>query len=65
MRSSNIASIGYNPSSYHLQVEFNSGGVFDYFGVPHEMNDQLMSATSKGRFLRANIIGRFRTTAQP
>lgn len=32
--SSNIASIGYDPSSLTLEVEFTDGSIYQYFDVP-------------------------------
>lgn len=53
--SSNIASIGHDASSQTLEVEFLSGAIYQYYGVPENMYDQLMQAGSKGRFLNAYI----------
>lgn len=58
--SSNIASIGYDPESETLEVEFLSGGVYQYFDVPESIHDELMNAGSHGGFLAHNIKGRFR-----
>lgn len=49
--SSNIATIGYDESTDTLEVEFLNGGIYQYFGVPVNIYDQLMQAGSKGRFL--------------
>lgn len=53
--SSNIASIGYDAPSQTLEVEFQSGTIYQYYGVPENMYDQLMQAGSKGRFLNTYI----------
>lgn len=53
--SSNIASIGYDAPSQTLEVEFLSGTIYQYFGVPENMYDELMQAGSKGRFLNTYI----------
>lgn len=53
--SSTVASIGYDPASETLEVEFNSGGVYQYYNVPQVLADQLMQASSKGQFLHYNI----------
>lgn len=53
--SSNIASIGYDAPSQTLEVEFLSGTIYQYYGVPENMYDQLMQAGSKGRFLNTYI----------
>ena len=52
--SSNLISIGYDPASETLEVEFK-GGVYQYYNVPQFIYDQLMQATSLGIFFNANI----------
>ena len=54
--SSNIASIGYDPSSNTLEVEFNSGRVYEYYGVPASEYSALMNASSHWQYLNQNII---------
>ena len=53
--SSNIASIGYDAPSQTLEVEFLSGTIYQYYGVPENMYDELMQVGSKGRFLNTYI----------
>lgn len=53
--SSNIAAVGYDSATETLEVEFLSGSVYQYYNVPQNMYDQLMSAGSKGRFLNTYI----------
>lgn len=53
--SSNIASVGYDPVTSTLEVEFLDGAVYQYYGVPQNMFDQLMQEASKGRFLNTYI----------
>ena len=53
--SSNIASIGYDPESETLEVEFTNGSIYQYFNVPFGLNEQLMVAPSKGQFLNVYI----------
>jgi len=53
--SSNVSSVGYDPGSKTLEVEYNNGEVYQYDGVPQDRYEELMAATSKGRFLNAVI----------
>lgn len=46
--SGHIKSIGYDPSTQTLRVEFKKGAVHDYADVPIEKHADLMSAESKG-----------------
>jgi hypothetical protein len=58
--STNIRSVGYEPGSLILEVEFNSGTVYQYFDVAPAEYDRLMNAASKGKYLNGNIKGRYR-----
>lgn len=54
--SSMIASIGYNPDSETLEVEFlKTGKVYEYYNVPPFMYDRLMEASSIGIFFNAEV----------
>lgn len=53
--SSNVESIGYDPSSETLEVKFLNGAIYQYYGVPQNMYDRLIQTASKGRFLHTYI----------
>ena len=53
--SSNVRAIGYDSQTQTLEVEFLSGWVYQYYGVPDHMYEQFMQASSKGRFLNYHI----------
>jgi len=53
--SSNISAIGYDPATETLEVEFLSGAVYQYYGVPQYLHDEIMKAPSKGQFLNMYI----------
>lgn len=53
--SSNLASIGYDAENEILEVEFNHGGVYQYFGVPENVYEELMNADSHGQYFDRNI----------
>lgn len=53
--SSNLASIGYEAGNEILEVEFNHGGVYQYFDVPQDVYQELMDASSHGVYFSANI----------
>jgi hypothetical protein len=58
--STNIRSIGYDPQSATLEVEFTSGDVYQYFDVPEHLYQGLMSSASKGQFLNDYIRHSYR-----
>lgn len=53
--SSSLVSVGYDPNSEILQVEFHSGEVYEYSGVPQSANDELLGADSVGTYFNAYI----------
>ena len=60
VESSMLSSIGYDPVTETLEVEFVSGEVCQYFGVSKETHERLMKADSKGGFMNGAIMGAFR-----
>ncbi len=59
VKSSNLASIGYNTDSQTLEVEFLNGSIYHYFKVPADIFENLMSANSHGTYFSANIRGKY------
>ena len=55
--SSNIKSVGYDPASEILEVEFNNGGVYQYAHVSQAKHTALMAAPSVGRYFSRDIKG--------
>jgi len=60
--SSDISSIGYDPTSRTLDIEFNSGGTYQYFNVPESTYNALMSAASHGSYFHHHIKDHYRWT---
>ena len=59
VESSNLASIGYDEESKTLEIQFHSGGIYQYDDVEKEIYDELMSADSKGRYFMSMIRGAY------
>ena len=53
--SSNLSSVGYDPASKILEIEFHSGRVYQYFNVPESVYHGLMNASSKGGYFNQHI----------
>jgi hypothetical protein len=51
--------VGYDVRTSTLEVEFASGGVYDYEGVPPEEALQLLESESLGRYLAEHIRGAY------
>ena len=59
VRSSNIRAVGYDAQAMILEVEFASGGLYQYSGVPASLHQGLMQAASKGAYLNDRIKNRY------
>jgi hypothetical protein len=57
--STNLASVGYDPTTHVLCIEFRNGGVYEYYNVPESEYQGLMSASSKGAYHHQHIKGRY------
>lgn len=55
VQSSNISSVGYDPATSTLEIEFHHGGVYQYYGVPRRVYMGLMKAESKGSYFYQHI----------
>jgi hypothetical protein len=53
--SSNVRSIGYDPTSQTLEVEFQNSFVYQYYNVPAHVFEALIAAGSKGQFINSQI----------
>ena len=58
--SSNITRFRYDNANRVLFVEFQNGGVYEYFDVPEAIFEQMRSAPSRGQFLAQNVKGTYR-----
>jgi KTSC domain-containing protein len=55
VESSMLRSAGFDHERSILELEFTSGRVYRYFGVPPEVFAELMAAESKGQYFLAQI----------
>ena len=59
VNSSNLIAVGYDPSQQVLEVEFQSGGSYQYLNVPSDLYQSLMTASSKGEYFHDYIMNKF------
>lgn len=59
VRSSNVRSVGYDPTTRTLEIEFNTWAIQRYDGVSVDVHAGLMSASSHGSYFYQNIMGRY------
>ena len=50
-----VSSVGYDERSSMLEVEFESGAVYDYFDVPPKVYHDLLKAPSVGSFVSRQV----------
>ena len=58
VQSSTLQSIGFENGV--LEIQFHNGGLYQYFDVPAQIHQALISAPSKGKFFAQNIRGVYR-----
>lgn len=56
VESSVISAVGY---SNVLEIQFESGRVYQYYDVPKDIYEGMLNAESKGRYFNANIRGKY------
>lgn len=59
VNSSNLVTVGYDTASNTLEVEFQSGNIYQYLGVPETIYQGLMTSDSKGQFFHDQILKEF------
>jgi hypothetical protein len=59
VESATLATLAYDDACGILQLEFRSGAIYRYFGVPWAVCEGLLSASSKGRYFNRVIRGCF------
>jgi lysyl-tRNA synthetase, class II len=59
VESSAVTALWYDEARGILRLEFRSGAVYCYMGVPAAVHQDLMRAPSKGQYFNRLIRGRF------
>lgn len=54
-----VDQVFYNGDSQDLTITFAKGGTYSYSGVPAEVAQGLVNAPSKGKFMHAQVLGKF------
>ena len=55
VESSAIESVGYDPDTAVLEVEFTSGELYRYFAVPRSVHHELLEAESPGHYFGEHV----------
>lgn len=59
VKSSNLKSVGYDPATKTLEVEFHSGAVHRYAGIPSGHHQNLIKSKSPGSYFHTHIKDAF------
>jgi hypothetical protein len=62
VKSSNIRSVGHDPETSTLEVEFTSGTVYRYDGVPASVAAELLKAESVGSYFAKRVRKAYKGT---
>lgn len=57
--SSSLVSIGFAREARTLEIEFRSGAIYRYLGVPAKVFAEFQKAESKGRYFAESIRGKY------
>ncbi len=57
VESSMLRAVGYDAEKRILEVEFTSGGVYEYSDVPPEVYADLLRAESYGQYFHEHVRG--------
>jgi len=60
-----LRSVGYDAEAEVLEIEFHSGSVYAYEGVPCSVYEWLLRIPNKGVFVTRQIVGRYTERALP
>lgn len=58
VNSSDLRSVGYDPNSQTLEIQFHNG-LYTYSNVPESVYNSLMSAGSHGKYFHQYIKGNY------
>lgn len=59
VKSATLLAVAYDGRRDLLQLHFQDGTIYHYFGVPAQTHQELLAADSKGAYFNRRIRGRF------
>lgn len=60
VKSSNVQGVAYDPATQTMQIQFKGGKTYTYNDVPEEIHTNLHKADSIGKYVGANVVGKFK-----
>jgi hypothetical protein len=55
-----LRSVGYDDAMKNMEIEFHSGLIFQYSGVPSKVYSDLISSNAVGKYFSEKVRNRFR-----
>ena len=55
VNSSSLRSVGYDPRSRTLEIEFHNTGIYQYYDVPGTVFEELLAQNSLGTYFNTKI----------
>lgn len=65
VESSQLKSVGYDPETQTMEIEFHMNLIYQYRNVPPAIHAEMMQAESIGRYFARNIKHAFTGTKVP
>lgn len=59
VNSTTLRTVGYDAERQLLQIEFQNRSIYQYFGVPASVYEELLEAPSKGAYFNRSIRPKF------
>ena len=53
-------SVGYDPKSKTLEIEFSEKDIYEYYTVPNNIYNNFMKASSLGKYFHKHIKNKYR-----
>jgi hypothetical protein len=60
VESASFKSVGHDPGTLTLEIEFHNGNIYQYFDVPQPVHEEFMRSPSLGKFFGSQIKGQYR-----
>lgn len=64
VKSTSVNEVGYDAATQTLALRFKNGTLYHYPGVPAGVHAGIAASDSVGRYLQANVLGKFPATRQ-
>lgn len=64
VKSTSVTEVGYDAATQTLALRFQNGALYHYPGVPSSVHAGIGTSDSVGRYLQANVLGKYPAARQ-